>query len=327
VRRRGCGSGAALLAAAVVLGAASLAAAQAPGEGGVTRSRARTLGQRESEETQLGFAQLVDRHVRYRAGGLERLPAAPGDGAPQPGVYVTVTAGAALVYDRVAAKLDRGAFAPAAVAGCVAAGAPGRGADVSRAVRCVPTLRAAATRALAEEAARLRAHGVAEPPRALIAADQALPFATFLQAAYAVALGTAGAPPPLHLLVRSGGRVAAVPFFLVPPRVVRLDRGLTPLILVVRLAGGRLSVETSSHFSVGRRTPVANLAALDRVVGELRARDPDRTVAFLTADRRTALGEVVAVMAALRGHYPNVVLGESGPSFTQGGRPRGRHRE
>ncbi|MBI5477570.1 MAG: hypothetical protein HY906_01870 [Deltaproteobacteria bacterium] len=70
----------------------------------------------------------------------------------------------------------------------------------------------------------------------------------------------------------------------------------------------------------------ASLKALERAAGELRARDPDRSVAFVTADRHTALGEVVAVMAALRVHYPNVVLGATGPAFTQGEGPGRRRR-
>ena len=327
MRARSAAAAVTALLACVVLGSPAVGSAQAGDDRlprAISRSRTRTLQQRDPAETQLGFGLLVERHLRYKAGGLARLPTAPGAADPVPGVYVTVTPGEALLFDRTVAKLDRGVFAPAALGGCVDAGRPG---SVPRPVHCVPALRAAATRALAEEAARLRDHGVTDAPAALLFADQTVPVPTFLAAAYSVALGTGGAPPPLHLAVRSGGRLATIPIFLLPPRVVHLDRGLTPLILVVRVAEDRISLETSSHYSSGRRTSVANLAALERMAGELRARDPDRSVAFVTADGHTSVGELVSVMAALRVHYPNIVLGETGPGFAESRRRHGRSRE
>jgi len=108
--------------------------------GGASRAKVRTLGHRDPLGSGLGFGLLLDRHLKYRAGGLARLPAAPSAAAPRPGVYFTVTPDEALVFDRVVTRLAGGAFAPAALAGCAAAGGP-RGVP-ARAVPCVPTLRA-----------------------------------------------------------------------------------------------------------------------------------------------------------------------------------------
>jgi hypothetical protein len=299
----------ALLVAGVALAAAGAQAQGLPGRGPIRRNAVRTLGARPAGALDLGYGQLLARHLDRVLGGRARLPAAVAP-APAPGVYVTVTAAAALVYDRPVARLERGRFPRSALAACTAPAGRSRAA-----VRCAAAVQAAAQPALAEEGARLAGLGRREPPSVLFLAERELPFQTFLDVAYAAALGTAGGPPPLRLAVAARGRLGAVAFFLVPPHAIRLPRGTTPLVLMARVGGGRVLLETSGRLGVDQREVVASLAALERLAGEIKARDPDRSVAFVVAEPGTPLGEVVAVMERLRAYYPNLVLGATPPRF------------
>jgi hypothetical protein len=262
---------------------------------------------------QLSFDLIFGRHLRYKVGGLARLPSAPGDDPVGPSVYLTVTPSEILLFERAVARLENGRPSKGAVAACLPFGlTPAHG----RPVRCLPAVRDRVVAALREEGARLRRGGATATPTALFVADQAVPFPTFLAAAYSAALGTAGAPPRLALAVQARGRVATVPFFLVPPHVVRLAPAVAPLMLLVHVAGGRATVHAA-----GERTPrtVSSLGALAQAAGDLRARDPDRTVAFVTADAQTTVGEVAAVLGCLRPLFPHLVLGQGPPAFRRGG--------
>jgi hypothetical protein len=314
---------AALVASVALLGSGAIAEAQpapdapapdapAPGRGAVRR----LSGTDAPAVTELTFDLLLGRHIRYQVGGLERLPAAASQQPVVPSVFVTVTPTEVLLFDHALVRLARGLAASAETAACLAFGAR---PESGRPVRCLPRLRTRAVASIAEEAERLRRREVAEPPTVLFLTDKTVPFSTFSQAAYSLALATDGAPPRLTLAVRSSGKVMAVPFLLVPPRPVTIAPGASPMLPTVHLSRQHILVETSSYYSSGRPTSVASLQALEELAGQLKSRNPDCAVAFLLPDESTTMDEVASALARLHLFFPSVVVGQHAPTWWRRG--------
>jgi hypothetical protein len=311
---------AALLAAAVL--AAAPAAARPPAatppparlaqvEDGVRRTR--VLGRSPDAAAALTFDLLLERHLRYQLGGLDRLPAAATEDPVRPGVYFTITTAEVALFERPVLRLERGLLRGAMVTGCLPAG---QDPAASRPVRCAPAVRPLAVRALREEAGRLRGRGLTAAPTVLLITDRDAAFAAVLHVAYAAALGTTGAPPELGLVVRTRRGPGLVPVHLVPPRPVRIAAGALPLLATVHVAaGGGLTLQAGGR---GPRA-AADLAALEALAAELKGREPDRTVVFVTADPRARMAEVVAAVGRLRPFFPHVVLGAAPPALARRG--------
>jgi hypothetical protein len=250
-----------------------------------------------SEETQaFRFVDLLAAHAERQLGALARVSAMAGAPPAEPGVYVTLTKRQILVWDEPLIGLGKD-------------GRIGRGDLASCPPLCVPKLREAIARALIDEAGRRQRADNPGPPHVLLLADRDVPLSTFLAAAYSAAAATADAPPPLRLAVRTAGApMGEVPILLAPTHPIRLAENADPMLLAVTLDGGRYRVRARKDWlpleEIG-----TSVGAVVRLAGELKARDPNKTVVFVGAEGDPPLGKLLDLIGPLRILYPDVVLG------------------
>jgi hypothetical protein len=259
--------------------------------------RSRTLSGKP-QAARVAFSDLIDAQAARELGGLERLPQVRGANPVQPAVYVTISRAAVQVWDQETLRLAPGAQVP-------------RGALASCPPVCIPDLRDQVARAVHAEAMRLARGDHKERPRVLLIADQAVPMATFLAVAYSLAHATAESTPDLQVAVRSAeapDHAAQIAFLLSPPRPIKIAENANPLVLHVNVEPGRYVVAARKSWLPWPEAGTS-IAAVMRLAGELKARDTNKTIAFVTAPPGMPIGRVIELMGALRTLYPNLVLG------------------
>jgi hypothetical protein len=240
-----------------------------------------------------GFSAVVASHVG-NALGIDQLPNTRGYPL-EPGMFVTITLGEVQAFDHAVAPL-----------------ADGRLGDQAIAVECrseCPAIFYDAFQmewlALAVESSAL---GTEIPQRVLFAAHAKLPARTLLQLAYAVSETRPVAPPGLSLVVTSPGRGLRVqPFFLIPPRGLRLSQGSAGLGLTVKVSPGRYAVGARDP-GYAREQKASSRGQLLSLVVEAKRRFPGKQAIILEPDDTVTVGELVEVIATVRDEFPKVVL-------------------
>jgi hypothetical protein len=262
--------------------------------GAQAQRRARSLG--ASERKELGFVDLITHHAERALGGASHLMQMDGADDIQPAVYVTLTESRLLTWDEEVMALTGGTPARREVASC---GRP-----------CLPKLRDAVARGLAAELDRLRRAGEPRPPRVLVIADDRVPYRTFLLTLGSVAAASAPSPPELALLVRVRGtpRLGEIPFFLTPAHEVRLAENANPLLLHITIEPGRYTARARKGWLPIPESE-GTIPEIVRLCGELKARDPGKTVVFLSAPDAMPLERVLALVAPLHLLYPHPTFG------------------
>jgi hypothetical protein len=244
-------------------------------------------------ETLGGFSAVVASHVAS-ALGLENLPSTRGYPL-EPGMFVTLTLGEVQAFDHGVAQLADGRIAdPAIAAECHS--------------KCPAILYDAFQMewlALAVESSSL---GTEIPQRVLFAAHSRLPARTLLQAAYAVSETRPVAPPGLSLVVSSPGRGMRVqPFFLIPPRGLRLSQGSAALGLTVKVSPGKYMVGARDP-GYAREQKASSRGQLLSLVVEAKRRFPGKQALILEPDETVTVGELVEVIGTVRDEFPRIVL-------------------
>ena len=246
----------------------------------------------------LSFGDLIEAHAARYLGGLEPLPTLRGTEAVEPSVYVTLSSGRIMVWDEEIATLNT-------------SGAPMKADLASCPPACIPKLRDAVASAVTAETTRLRNAGQKSNPRVILMADARLPYATFLAVAYSIANATAVTPPELRLAVRAadGKKIGTVPLLLAPPHGIKLSENANPILL-------HIAVEAHRFVVSGRKSWLpwpeqsAQVGAVVRLIGELKARDTNKTAVFVTAQPTLSLARVLELVGPVRALYPNVILGD-----------------
>jgi hypothetical protein len=253
----------------------------------------------DTARAKLVFSDLIEGHAAKYLGGLEPLAAMRGADAIGPSVYVTLSSGRLMVWDEEIGTLNT-------------AGAPMKADLANCPPACIPKLRDAVANAVASEVARLRNLGDKSAPRVILLADTRLPYTTFLAVAYSIANSTAVSPPDVRLAVRAGEggkKIGTVPLLLAPPHGLKLSENANPILL-------HIAVEPHRFVASARKTWLPwpeqspNVAAIVRLIGELKARDTNKTAVFVTASPGVTLGRVLELVGPVRALYPNVVLGD-----------------
>ena len=255
-----------------------------------------------SGQVKLGFADLIEAHAARYLGGTEPLPAMRGADAVVPSVYVTLSSGRIMVWDEEIAALNT-------------AGAPMKADLASCPPACIPKLRDAVASAVTAEMARLRNAGDKSPPRVILLADPRLPYTTFLAVAYSIAHATAVSPPELRLAVREGGKqIGTIPLLLAPTHGLKLSENANPILLHIAIEPHRFVVSArKSWLPWPEQSPT--VGAIVRLIGELKARDTNKTAVFVTASPGVTLARVLELVGPVRALYPNVILGDM-PAIT-----------
>jgi hypothetical protein len=259
---------------------AALALALVAAASGAARAQRQPKTLNPRSQGALSFADLVRAHVEQYLGGLEALPKAPSADPLEPAVYVTVGKHRTWLWDQVITT------------------------DVAG-------FQAQVTRALTDELQRLRAAGIKAAPRVLVVADGGTEYGRFLSTIQTIARASAPAPADLRLAVRSGpdGRtLGEIAFMVSPPHPIRISPNGNPILLRVWVDESRVVVEARKAWLPWPES--GSTASAVRLVGELKARDTNRTVMFVDA-RRVALplGRLMAAVGPLRLLYPTVVFG------------------
>src|SRR5262249_15582314 len=135
---------------------------------------------------------------------------------------------------------------------------------------------------------------------------------TFLAVAYSIAHATAVSPPELRVAVRSSEpskKIGTIPLLLAPPHGVKLSENANPILL-------HIAIEPHRFVISGRKSWLpwpeqsAQISAVVRLVGELKARDTNKTGVFVTASPGITLARVLELVSSVRALYPNVILGD-----------------
>ena len=253
----------------------------------------------DTAHAKLSFEELIEAHAARYLGGTEQLASMRGADAVEPSVYVTLSSGRIMVWDEEIASLNT-------------AGAPMKADLASCPPACIPKLRDAVASAVTSELARLRQNGDKSAPRVVLLADTRLPYTTFLAVAYSIANATAVSPPDLRLAVRAGEggkKIGTVPLLVAPPHGIKLSENANPILL-------HIAVEPHRFVASARKTWLPwpeqspNVGAIVRLIGELKARDTNKTAVFVTASPGVTLARVLELVGPVRALYPNVVLGD-----------------
>src|SRR5262249_42275326 len=147
-------------------------------------------------------------------------------------------------------------------------------------------------------------------PRVILLADARLPYSTFLAVAYSIANATAVTPPELRLAVRGAdGKIGTVPLLLAPPHGIKLSENANPVLLHIAIEARRFVVSARKSWLPWPEQST-QVGAVVRLIGELKARDTNKTAVFVTAQPTLSLARVLELVGPVRALYPNVILGD-----------------
>ena len=242
-----------------------------------------------------GFATVVINHIN-RTIGTENLPAANG-AVVQPGMFVTISPQALIIFDREAVKLQQGRVPTSEPAPQCSGACPQAFYDAFQHEWLSVAVEGAA---LANEL----------PSRVHFAIDSRLPVSTLLQAAYAAAASRPIQPPELGLLVNSArGGLRSRPFFLVPPGGLELPQGSAALGLTVRIRQGGLVVEASDP-SLATSRRLETPAALQSFLARVKKSHPGKEAIVIVPEIDLSVSELMQVIDAVRDEFPRIVLSQ-----------------
>jgi hypothetical protein len=151
------------------------------------------------------------------------------------------------------------------------------------------------------------------PGHVALAVHRELPAVTLVQLAYAVSETRPTQPPSLGLVLnaeRAG--VREQPFFLVPPPKLELAAGTQGLGLTVRVGVGGLQVSAADP-RFGRVLPAAGIPELAAILKDIHRRYPSKEAIVLVPEDGVTVGQLVAVIDAVRGDFPRIVLSSGQP--------------
>jgi hypothetical protein len=260
---------------------------------------ARAIGPSAEPTTSRGFDRLPGFNAVVSANaeatlGKEAIPFATG--VPlEPGLFVTIGPERVWVYDREIGRLHDGTVTEPTAAPECAGRCPATLFDAMRGVWL----------ALAIESTQ---HDVEIPARLAIVADKRVRARTMLQIVYAAAASRPVRPPDLALVVGSPGRgLQAQPFHVLPPKGLQLDQGSAVLGLRVEFGRGRYHVDASDQRYV-QNVRVTDLGKLTAILAGVKKRYPGKEAIILVPDDTVSIGDLVAVIAAVRADFPRIVL-------------------
>lgn len=241
------------------------------------------------------FSDLLAGQATQALGQFNRLPSFEGDPV-LPSVYVMVTPRGVWVWDtQEVAFSPPGQLQPADVVNCPPA--------------CLPKLRDAVAAAVLLEANRLTKAGRPPLPTVSFVVDPAVPVRSFLAVAYSVAYASAGAPPALRLVGRNAAnQVVVAPFFLIPARPLKMAANANPLLVSLRVEGPSYTISARRHWLPSPETTTSPKEVM-KILGELKARDPIKTILFLRVAPDAAFDRFMQVFAKVRELYPDITLG------------------
>lgn len=232
--------------------------------------------------------------------GSENLPLASG-GPIEPGMYVSVSAQQALIFDTKIIDLQAGVVPP---------GPASRECKSGCKTSLWSPFRQMWLRAL-EEA---QTYTLEIPARVLFAAEASVPAKTVIELAYAAAETRPGGPPNFSLLVNgSNAGLRARTFYLLPPGGLRVAPGDNALGLRITLGAGESFTISAAHprFSpivegVGWKDLAAKLIAVKKSY-------PNKESVIIDVGDDATIGDVVNTMLAAQKQFPTVVLSNGVP--------------
>jgi hypothetical protein len=245
-------------------------------------------------ETLQGFDSLLLTQINALFGS-ENLPLA--NGSPvEPGMYVTVSAQQALIFDTKIIDLQAGAVPP---------GPSSRECKSGCKTSLWSPFRQMWLRAL-EEA---QSYTLEIPARVLFAVEASVPAKTVLELAYAAAETRPSGPPNFSLLVNgSNAGLRARTFYLLPPGGLRVAPGDNALGLRITLGAGESFTISAAHprFSpniqgVGWKDLSAQLVAVKKGY-------PNKESVIIDVGDDATIGDVVNTMLAAQNQFGTVVL-------------------
>lgn len=245
-------------------------------------------------ETLQGFDSILLTQINALFGS-ENLPLA--NGSPiEPGMYVTVSAQQALIFDTKIIDLQAGVVPP---------GPASRECKSGCKTSLWSPFRQMWLRAL-EEA---QAYTLEIPARVLFAAEAGVPAKTVVELAYAAAETRPSGPPAFSLLVNaSNAGLRARTFYLLPPGGLRVAPGDNALGLRITLGAGEAFTISAAHprFSptvegVGWKDLAAKLIAVKKQY-------PNKESVIIDVGDDATIGDVVNVMLAAQKQFGTVVL-------------------
>jgi hypothetical protein len=237
---------------------------------------------------QVEFGALLGAHINAELGADNLSEVTGGAPVETTCVYVTATRARVTVFGAPAVALTNGVIPASAIAPC-ASGAT-----------CVPRLRDA----IATARGALAAGRNGERAPILVIADRSIPYSTLLLIARSAA--EAGASLSIRLAARRGRALVWLPVWVAPGRTITLSPAGNPAILSVTLDRGVMAVTTTRHY-LARPAFARGMAELLHELSQVQLTS-GRTTMFLTASATTSTGDVLAVLAAVRTVFPNVVL-------------------
>lgn len=241
-----------------------------------------------------GFTTVVVNQVN-NAMGSERLPSA--GGLPiEPGLYVTLSLKEGYIFDRPFITYSNGALQGSTFAKECRSGCSKTAFDAFHFT----------WRRLAGESGVM---GIGMPSRVLLAADATLPATTLLDAAYAASETRPQQVPSLHLLVNGGkASMRARPFFLVPPKGMRVPPGQRILGLKVEFLGNQKYRITAADPRFGRTLEAEGQKQLKAMLRDIKKRYPNKESIILRPGPSTTVGDLVQVMLTAQKSFPRPVL-------------------
>lgn len=141
-----------------------------------------------------------------------------------------------------------------------------------------------------------------------VAAHRETPARAVIEVAYAVAESRPVGPPNLSFVVDGGGRgLQSQPFFLLPPRGLRLQAGAAALGLTIAIDGAQFVV-AGADSSLGRGIRVQTVPQLVTLVTQLKKKYPSKNALILVPDGSMRMGELLELIAQVHGPFERVVL-------------------
>jgi hypothetical protein len=245
-------------------------------------------------ETLQGFDSLLLTQINALFGS-ENLPIA--NGSPvEPGMYVTVSAQQALIFDTKIIDLQAGVVPP---------GPASRECKSGCKTSLWSPFRQMWLRAL-EEA---QAYTLEIPARVLFAAEASVPAKTVVELAYAAAETRPSGPPNFSLLVNGNNTgLRARTFYLLPPGGLRVAPGDNALGLRITLGAGEAFTISAAHPRFSPNITGVGWQELATKLLAVKKQYPNKQSVIIDVGDDATIGDVVNTMLAAQKQFGTIVL-------------------
>jgi hypothetical protein len=245
-------------------------------------------------ETLQGFDTILLTQINALFGS-ENLPMANG-GPIEPGIYVSVSAQQALIFDDKLIDLQAGVVPPGPASRECKSG-------------CKSSLWSPFRKMWLLALEEALAYTLEVPTRVLFAAEASVPAKTLIELAYAAAETRPSGPPSFALLVNgSNAGLRSRTFYLLPPGGLRVAPGDNALALRVKLGAGEAFTISAAdpRFSpnidgVGWKELAARLVAVQKQY-------PNKESVIIDVGDDATIGDVVMTMVAAQQQFGTVML-------------------